>query len=109
MYQLDYSFEKKSQLSSLLLALGYFSLDRRFNDFNQRDTQFSESGDLLQFLSRWQRQLCRGERWAWTWSVNARGRDRLFAEEGRYPQETYEQDKEILVCRACLGTAGRST
>lgn len=58
-YQFDYSFEKKSQLSSLLLALSYVSLDRRFNDFNQRDAQFPENGTLLQFLSRWQRTYAR--------------------------------------------------
>ena len=92
-YQFDYSFEKKSQLSSLLLALSYFNLDRRFNDFNRRDSQFSESGDLLQFLTRWQRQYAKGTL-DLNLVVNALGRDRLFAEEGRYPQETYDQDKK---------------
>jgi len=92
-YQFDYSFETKSKFSSLLLALGYLSLDRRFNDFNKHDTQFGESGDLLQVLSRWQRQFDGGTL-GLNLVVNALGRDRLFAEEGRYPQETYNQDKK---------------
>jgi hypothetical protein len=92
-YSFDYGLEKKSQLSSLLLALNYSSLDRRFNDFNRRDSQFSESGDLLQFLTRWQRQYAKGTL-DLNLAVNALGRDRLFAEEGRYPQETVEQDKK---------------
>jgi hypothetical protein len=89
---LDYSFEKKSLRSSLLLALSYFNLDRRFNDFNVRDTQFGENGSLLQFLSRWQRKYVHG---ALDFSLAANGnrRDRLFAEEGRYPQETYVLNK----------------
>ena len=102
--QLDYSFEKKSQLSSLLLALGYLRLDRRFNDFNRGDVQFGESGDLLQFLSRWQRQYARGTL-DLDLVINSLGRDRLFAEEGRYPQETYEQDKKSWL--AGISWAGR--
>jgi hypothetical protein len=90
--QFDYSFEKKSPQRSLLLAASYYNLDRRFNDFNERDRQFSEDADLLQLLSRWQ-----GRYGAGTLDldlvVNAGGRGRLFAENGRYPQETYEQDK----------------
>ncbi len=98
-YQLDFSFEKKSRLSSLLLAIGYFSLNRRFNDFNRRDSQFEEDGDLLQLLARWQRQFARGTL-ALDLVVNAGGRDRLFAENGRYPQETYRQDKRSWLAAA---------
>ena len=65
-YQLDFSFEKKSRLSSLLLAIGYFSLNRRFNDFNRRDSQFEEDGDLLQLLGALAEAIRPGERWRWT-------------------------------------------
>lgn len=102
--QLDYGFEKKSRLSSLLLALGYLRLDRRFNDFDRRDVQFGDSGDLLQLLSRWQRQYAGGTL-ALDLVINSLGRDRLFAEEGRYPQETYEQDKRSWL--AGISWAGR--
>ena len=89
----DYSLETKSPHASFLLALSYFNLDRRFNDFNVRDAQFVENGSLLQFLSRWQRTFARG---TLDFSLAANGiqRDRLFAEEGRYPQETYALDKK---------------
>ena len=90
---LDYSWEKKSPLSSFLLALSYFNLERRFNDFNVRDAQFAENGSLLQFLSRWQRAYARGTL-DFSLAINANRRDRLFAEEGRYPQETYALDKK---------------
>jgi hypothetical protein len=103
-YQFDYSFEKKAQRSSLLLALGYFNLDRRFNDFNRRDSQFGESGDLLQLLTRWQRRYAKGTL-DLDLVVNAIGRGRLFAEDGRYPQETYDQDKRSWL--AGISWAGR--
>ena len=90
---LDYSFETKAQFSSFLLALSYFNLDRRFNDFNVRDAQFVENGTLLQFLSRWQRTYARGTL-DLSLAANGNQRDRLFAEEGRYPQETYALDKK---------------
>ncbi|MEI6614631.1 MAG: hypothetical protein WCL37_07020 [Chrysiogenales bacterium] len=90
---LDYSFEMKSPFSSFLLALSYFNLERRFNDFNVRDTQFTENGTLLQFLSRWQRTYARGTL-DFSLAANGNRRDRLFAEDGRYPQETYALDKK---------------
>jgi hypothetical protein len=97
--QFDYSFEKKSLRQSLLLAASYFSMERRFNDFNVRDLQFSEDGDLLQLLSRWQKRTAAGTL-ALDLAVNAGGRDRLFAEDGRYPQETYAQDKRSWLAGA---------
>jgi hypothetical protein len=92
---LDYSWEAKSPLSSFLLALSYFNLDRRFNDFNVRNTQFAENGTLLQFLSRWHREYTRGTL-DFSLAANGTRRDRLFAEEGRYPQETYVLDKKTV-------------
>ncbi len=98
-YQFDYSFEKKSRLSSLLLAAGYLRLDRRFNDFNQRDAQFTEEGELLQLLARAQRRYASGTL-DLDWVVNAMNRGNLFAEDGRYPQETYTQDKRSWLAGA---------
>lgn len=90
---LDYSWETKSPRASFLLALSYFNLERRFNDFNVRDTQFTENGNLLQFLSRWHRMYAQGML-DFSLAANGSRRDRLFAEEGRYPQETYDLDKK---------------
>jgi hypothetical protein len=91
----DYSWETRSPRSTFLLALSYFDIDRRFNDFNVRDAQFAENGTLLQFLSRWQRTFARGTL-SLSLAANGIRRDRLFAEDGRYPQETYDQDKKTL-------------
>ena len=90
--QLDFGFEKRSGLSSLLLAAGYLDLDRRFNDFNRKDTQFTENGELFRLLARWQRRFASGTL-GLDLVANDGGRDNLFAEDGRYPQETYVQDK----------------
>jgi len=98
-YQFDYGFEKRSPLSSLLLAAGYFSLERRFNDFNTRNSQFTENGGLLQLLARWQRQFRNGVLGV-DFILNAGDRDRLFAEFGRYPQETYQQDRRSWLAGA---------
>jgi hypothetical protein len=89
----DYSWETKSPRASFLLALSYFNLERRFNDFNVRDAQFIENGTLLQFFSRWQRTYARGTL-DFSLAANGNQRDRLLAEEGRYPQETYALDKK---------------
>jgi len=90
---LDYSLETKSPGSSFLLALSYFGLERRFNDFNVRDAQFEENGALLQLLSRWKKTFARGTL-DLSLAANGTRRDRLFAEEGRYPQETFDLDKK---------------
>jgi hypothetical protein len=89
--QFDFSLEKSFRSSSLLLAGGYSFMERRFNDFNRRDAQFEEDSDLLQFLGRWQGRAAAGSL-SLDLVVNAGGRGNLFAETGRYPQETYEQD-----------------
>jgi len=98
-FQFDFGCEKNFRLSSLLLAGGYSSMERRFNDFNRRDSQFEESSDLLQFLGRWQRRFAAGTL-GLDLVVNSGSRGNLFAEDGRYPQETYEQDKSSWLAGA---------
>jgi hypothetical protein len=97
--QFDFGFEKSYRASSLLLAGGYSLMQRRFNDFNRRDSQFEESSDLLQFLGRWQRRLAAGTL-SLDLVINSGSRGNLFAESGRYPQETYEQDKSSWLAGA---------
>jgi hypothetical protein len=104
--QLDLGYEKTGANDSLLLAAGYLSQQRRFNDFNERDRQFEEQGDRLQLLGRWQRRFARG-RLDLDLVVNAGGRGSLFAEDGRYPQETYALDQRSwLAAAAWSGAAG---
>jgi hypothetical protein len=92
---LDFALETGSAASSFLLAAGYFTIDRRFNDFNVRDAQFGEDGALLQVLSRWQRRYAAGTL-ALALAVNDVKRGRLFAEDGRYPQETYDSVRDTV-------------
>jgi hypothetical protein len=98
-FQLDFSLEKGGRRSSLLLAGGYVSQQRRFNDFNERDSQFEEDGGLLQLLGRWQRRWSRGTL-DLDLVVNAGGRGNLLAENGRYPQETYDLEKRSWLAAA---------
>ncbi len=97
--QLDFALERGSGASSLLLAGGYLSMERRFNDFNERDRQFEEDGELFQLLSRWQRQWARSTL-DLDLVVNAGRRSNLFAEDGRYPQETCAQDSRSWLAAA---------
>ena len=98
-YQLDFSLEKSGRRSSLLLAGGYANTQRRFNDFNRRDTQFEEGNDLLGLLGRWQGRFSGGSL-DLDLAVNSGRRGNLFAEDGRYPQETCEQDKSSWLAGA---------
>ncbi len=98
-YQLDFRLEKGGRRSSLLLAGGYASTQRRFNDFNRRDTQFEEKNDLLGLLGRWQGRFAGGTL-DLDLAVNSGRRGNLFAEDGRYPQETYQQDKSSWLAAA---------
>ncbi len=102
--QFDFGFETYSPVSSLLLAAGYLVQERRFNDFNERDTQFAEGAQRLQLLGRWQRRYAGGTL-GLDLVVNAGNRGNLFAEDGRYPQETYELDQRSWL--AAASWAGR--
>ena len=91
----DFAWQKASPRSAVLLAASYLDVDRRFNDFNARDSQFDETGDLLLLMGRYARK---GSASALTLNAvyNRSRRDRLFAELGRYPQETFQKQKETL-------------
>ena len=89
--QLDFAFEKGFGSSSLLLAGGYAAAERRWNDFNARDTQFAEDSRRLSLLGRWQRRFAAGALDV-DLVLNSAERGNLFAETGRLPQETYAQD-----------------
>ncbi|MDD8013351.1 MAG: hypothetical protein PHX05_07730, partial [Acidobacteriota bacterium] len=104
-FQFDIGYDRNSKDTSLLLAAGYVNQQRRFNDFNERDAQFEESGELLQMLGRWQRRTAAGNLHL-DLAVNAGRRGNLFAEVGRYPQETYIQDKSSWL--AAASWAGRA-
>lgn len=89
--QLDFAFEKGIGASSLLLAGGYAAAERRWNDFNARDTQFAEESRRVSLLGRWQKRFAAGALDV-DLVLNSGNRGNLFAETGRLPQETYAQD-----------------
>ena len=91
----DFAWQKTSPRSAVLLAASYLDIDRRFNDFNVRDSQFDETGDLLLLMGRYVRKWSAS---ALTFNAvyNRSRHDRLFAELGRYPQETFQKQKETL-------------
>jgi len=91
----DFAWQKTSPRSAVLLAASYLDIDRRFNDFNVRDSQFDETGDLLLLMGRYVRKWSAS---ALTFNAvyNRSRHDRLFAELGRYPQETFQNQKETL-------------
>ncbi|MCU0275422.1 MAG: hypothetical protein MUF02_00945 [Acidobacteria bacterium] len=105
--QLDFAHERSAGASALLLAGGYLRQERRFNDFNERDRQFEEEGESFQLLGRWQRRFAAGAL-DLDLVFNAGRRGNLFAEDGRYPQETYSQDsRSWLAGAAWSGGIGR--
>ncbi len=104
-FQFDLGYEKNVKDTTLQLAAGYVNQQRSFNDFNVRDEQFEESGERLQMLGRWQRRFAAGNL-NLDLAVNAGRRGNLFAEVGRYPQETYRQDKSSWL--AAASWAGRT-
>ncbi len=91
-FQFDFGLERGGRRSSLLLAGGYAAMERRFNDFNRRDAQFSEDSGQWSLLGRWRRKFAAGELDA-DLVLNAGSRDHMLAEYGRYPQETRRQER----------------
>ena len=88
----DANWSKSGAKSALQLALTYFTIDRQFNDFNLRDQVFEEEGEMLMLYSRWRHGLA-NRYWQLEAAFNRTVRQNLFAELGRYPQETYSQGK----------------
>lgn len=88
----DYGFYKKYEKSTLLLSLNYFDITRQFNDFNEYDQTFEESGQSLALHSQYLRKLKEGFMEI-TAVANYQNRSHLDAELGRLPQETFEKKK----------------
>ena len=67
-YQLDFSFEKKSRLSSLLLALGYFSLEPALQRFQPAQQPVRRGWGPAADPGALATAIAPGGRWRWTWS-----------------------------------------
>ena len=87
-YFIDGGLRLRFSGSSLSVYLTHFDAGRQFNDFNIRDSVFEEDGSYTTVLSRFK-----------VGAITVIGayhrleRDRLFAEIGRLPQETYHKKK----------------
>ncbi len=83
----DYLFSKRFDNSLLQFSLNYFDIQRQFNDFNDRDATFEESGRLFMADTRFKKELRKGSLELFA-TVNWRDRSNLYAELGNYPDET---------------------
>jgi len=89
---IDYLFNKKFKNSNFLFSVNYMDLKRKFNDFNEFDKTFDESARQFVINSRF--TLNGKKRLLDTFLIfNYRDRSNLDAELGRYPQETFDQEK----------------
>jgi hypothetical protein len=68
---------------------------RQFNDFNEFDQTFESSARQFVFNSRYTRHIRKGMLDTYL-ILNYRERSNLDAELGRYPQETFDQEKVAL-------------
>ena len=102
-YQLDFSFEKKSPLSSLLLAIGYFSLNRRFNDFNRRDQPVRGGRRPAAAPGALAEAIGQGDAGAWTWSSTPAAATACSPRTAATRRRPTRQDKTLLAGRGLLG------
>lgn len=95
-YFFDYFFNKNFAESSVTFSLNYFDIKRQFNDFNEFDTTYDETGKLLLANTRLVKNLTDG-----TFEIfavfNMANRSRLDAELGGYPQENREKKRNAFV------------
>ncbi len=91
----DSAWQSQGRRSSLLVAAGYYSQERQFNDLHSPDATFTENGEALLFFSRYQRNVGRGTLEV-NLAANRQLRDNEGAELGRYPEETDRGDRGAL-------------
>ncbi len=95
-YNIDGQWCRKwGQNRQLNLALTHNDTSRWFNDWNERDTQFSENSDLTSFYAEYRNDADPGKIRIWA-LVNRQERDHLGAELGVLPQETLNLDRTSL-------------
>lgn len=79
----------------LNLALTHNRTQRWFNDWNERDSRFSENSDLTSIYAEYGDDVHAGRTRVWA-LVNLQNRDHLGAELGVLPQETFILDRTSL-------------
>ena len=89
---LDYMLSKKFKNSHLMLALNYFDIQRKFNDFNTFDATFNEEGKLFTANTRYRKNTTNGYYDLFA-VLNVLDRSNQQAEIGSYPQETTGKER----------------
>jgi len=88
---IDIGYNRKLKNAGLSVNLNYFKLNRRFNDFNDRDSTFKENGELFSLLGNY-----KSKRFEIMGAFNRKIRDNLFSEFGRLPEETYNKENSSI-------------
>ncbi len=91
-YFIDYMFNGSIGKGNLSVALNHYYIKRDFNDFNERDTVFSENGKYLLFGVKYQKPINSGYYEILT-GFNSLTRDNLWSELGRLPEETVDNSR----------------
>jgi hypothetical protein len=92
---MDFVYSKELNDSTLSLGFSYFDLARRFNDFNERDTMFDENGKRILLHSKFEKKI-KGGFFGISAAFNSLSREKNYAELGRLPQETGENEKNSI-------------
>ncbi len=90
-YFLDYMLNKEFFGGNISLGINHYYIKRNFNDFNKRDTQFTENGNYLVFSLNYKKQLKNGF-FQILGGINSLKRDNEYAELGRLPQATVKNN-----------------
>lgn len=91
----DFIYSRTFERSALSFSMTYFEIQRLFNDFNTFDSQFEEKGKLFLAQTTYEKKF-KGGFFRMDGVFNDLSRDHLFAELGRFPQETGQKDKQSV-------------
>ncbi len=86
-YFLDFLLNRKLSGGNLSLGVNNYYIKRDFNDFNEFDEQFQENGNYLIFSLKYKKEIRSGS-YEFLAAINSLKRDNQYAELGRFPQET---------------------
>lgn len=92
-YFIDYMYNRSFNKGIFTFSFNHLFLKREFNDFNDFDTIFSENSNIITISSRYKRYFKKGFI-ELTGAFNTLKRDNLYAELGRFPEETLNLERD---------------
>ncbi len=90
-YFFDFLLNRNLSGGNLSLGINHYYIKRNFNDFNEFDKQFQENGSYLLFSLKYKKKIKSGTLEI-LGGVNSLKRDNEYAELGRLPQETTDNN-----------------